>query len=125
MIIKNKTPVTLKFFGQFHFFIKDKWGVSFGEVSAPEDGKTGFEIAKEIGLPIEKIEAVFRNGLVQNIYDKVFPGDRVAFVPYGTPGPYRVFLGMIRENKERVRREKDAGLSQNDKKPNSLIAETD
>jgi hypothetical protein len=121
----NKTPVTLRFFGTFHFFIKDKWGESFGEVSVPENGKTAFEIATEIGLPIEKIEAVFRNGLVQNIYDKVFPGDRVAFVPYGTPGPYRVFLGMIRENKERVRREKKAGLSQNEKKTNGFSPETD
>jgi len=29
----------------------------------------------------------------------------VAFFPYGTPGPYRVFLGMARENKERELRE--------------------
>ena len=53
------------------------------------------------------IEAVFRNGRVTNIYDRVMPGDRLAFVPYGTPGPYRVFLGMVRENKERQRRERE------------------
>ena len=76
------------------------------EITVPEKGKTAFNIATDLGLPIEKIEAVFRNGLIQNLYDKVFSGDRIAFVPYGTPGPYRVFLGMIRENKERVRREK-------------------
>lgn len=109
---KNETtiPVTLRFFGKFYRFIKDKWGDSFGEIVVPKNGKTGFEIATDIGLPIEKIEAVFRNGIVQNLYDRLFPGDRVAFVPYGTPGPHRVFLGMVKENKERVRRKKLAKI---------------
>lgn len=101
-----KVPmVTVRFFGQFHNFIKKKTGNTYLEVIVPENGKIAFEIAKDIGLPIEKTEAVFRNGIINNLYDKVFPGDRIAFVPYGTPGPYRVFLGMIRENKERERRE--------------------
>ena len=30
----------------------------------------------------------------------VSPGDRVAFVPYGTPGPHRVFLGLYTAGKE-------------------------
>ena len=71
---------------------------------APE-GKAACDIARGLSLPLEKIEAVFCNGRVINIYDTVFPGDRVAFFPFGTPGPYRVFLGMVRENLERARRE--------------------
>ena len=99
-------PVTVRFFGQFYNLIKKKAGNTFLEIMVPKNGKTAFEIAKDIGLPIEKTEAVFRNGIISNLYDNIFPGDRIAFVPHGTPGPYRVFLGMIRENKERERREK-------------------
>lgn len=71
----------------------------------PPEGCTAHELARQIPLPPEKIEAVFCNGRVINIHDPVFPGDRVAFAPFGTPGPYRVFLGMHRENQERSRRE--------------------
>ena len=52
-------------------------------------------MGKRFELQEEKIEAVFRNGLIQSLDKKVFPGDRVAFVPCGTPGPYRVLLGMV------------------------------
>ena len=69
-------------------------------------GEAAYDIAGRLQLPPEEIEAVFLNGKVINIYDRVFPGDRVAFFPYGTPGPYRVFLGMARENVERERLER-------------------
>jgi hypothetical protein len=69
-------------------------------------GETAYDIAKGLQIPPEEIEAVFLNGKVINIYDHVFPGDRIAFFPYGTPGPYRVFLGMARENIKRAHREK-------------------
>jgi len=74
-------------------------------------GKVAFDIASELGLPPKEVEGVFINGSVENIYDPLFPGDRVAFLPYGTPGPYRVFLGMARENVERARREKKMSTS--------------
>ena len=69
----------------------------------------------ELHIPPKEIEAVFVNGSVKNIYDSVFPGDRVAFIPYGTPGPYRVFLGMARENIERARHEKTMANSKGQK----------
>ena len=69
----------------------------------------GVEVAAvltDLGLPLDMVEAVLRNGRVINIYDKVESGDRVAFFPFGTPGPYRVFLGMLRENLRRKKVEK-------------------
>jgi hypothetical protein len=77
--------------------MKDRGLPVYYEKPVPEEGKTGRALAGDLGLPTEKIEAVFRNGLIQPLYDRVFPGDRVAFVPHGTPGPYRVLLGMVRE----------------------------
>jgi len=37
---------------------------------------------------------------VHGIGVHVSPGDRVAFVPYGTPGPHRVFLGLYAAGEE-------------------------
>lgn len=74
----------------------------------PAEGLSAYELLERISLPPEKVEAVFRNGRVINIYDTVFPDDRVAFFPFGTPGPYRVFLGMARENVRRSRQEHSA-----------------
>jgi len=68
-----------------------------------ESGVKAVEIIADLGLPLHMVEAVFCNGRVINIYDKVKPGDRLALFPFGTPGPYRVFLGMLRENLRRKR----------------------
>lgn len=69
----------------------------------PKEGQSPYEIASALSIPAEEIEATFRNGRIINIHDRVFPGDRLALFPYGTPGPYRIFLGMIRENSKRRR----------------------
>jgi hypothetical protein len=74
----------------------------------PTAGCPANAVARELSLPLDRIEAVFCNGRIINIYDRIRPGDRVAFFPHGTPGPYRVFLGMARENKARALREKQA-----------------
>ena len=84
----------------------DRQGLSYTlRRAVSKGGRSAYDVAVDLGLPPEKVEAVFRNGQVINIYDTVFPGDRLAFFPQGTPGPYRVFLGMVRENRERSKRE--------------------
>lgn len=58
---------------------------------------TALELAQKIDLPLDKIEAVFINGIASPVTEgKVKPGDRVAFIPPGTPGPYRALLGMVK-----------------------------
>ncbi|KJS83323.1 MAG: thiamine S protein [Peptococcaceae bacterium BICA1-8] len=58
---------------------------------------TALELAEKLDLPKELIEAVFINGLASPVEDGVIkPGDRVAFIPPGTPGPYRALLGMVK-----------------------------
>jgi len=102
----EKKSVTVGIFG----FLRrrmDEQGLPYSlEREVPEEGCSADELALGIGIAPEEIEAVFRNGGVVNIYDTIFPGDRVGFFPPGTPGPYRVFLGIARENRERSRREK-------------------
>jgi hypothetical protein len=98
--------ITIRIFGSLRQYIEDQ-GLSASferEISTAEI--SAYDLAREILIPPEKIEAVFRNGRIINIYDPVYPGDRVAFCPYGTPGPYRVFLGMARENEKRKNKER-------------------
>lgn len=58
---------------------------------------TAGELANKLDIPFDKIEIVFVNGTAQGLDYPVIPGDRVAFVPPGTPGPYRVILGFVQK----------------------------
>lgn len=99
------TKADIHIFGLLRDYM-DEQGLPYEmEMEIPSAGRIAHDIATELRLPLDRVESVFRNGRVINIYDPVFPGDRVAFFPHGTPGPYRVFLGIARENAERVRRE--------------------
>jgi len=91
--------VTIRLFGSLQALMKERGLPLCYERVVPREGKTGFEVAAELELPDDRIEAMFRNGLIQGLHQKVFPGDRVAFVPRGTPGPYRVLLGMVGGNR--------------------------
>lgn len=68
-------------------------------LDVPEEGTPASEIALELGLPLDQIEGVFCNGTVYPIDRIVRPGDRAAFVPYGTPGPHRFSLGLYNAGK--------------------------
>ncbi|HBF43822.1 MAG TPA: hypothetical protein DDW42_09410 [Desulfobacteraceae bacterium] len=70
-----------------------EWRMEVGECRS-------YDVAREPGLPPEEVEEVFRNGHVQNIYDPVQTGECIAFLPYGTSGPYRTFLGIWREGRK-------------------------
>lgn len=67
----------------------------------PAEGSTALEIAENLGLPLDRIEGVFVNHKVYGLDRVVMPGDRTAFVPPGTPGPHRVFLGLYQAGKSR------------------------
>ncbi len=66
-----------------------------------KQGCQAASVASEIGLPVEEVEVVFKNGKVINMFDQIMPGDRISFFPFGTPGPYRLFLGIFRETRRR------------------------
>jgi len=113
MALPNETnTISIHIFGFLRKYM-DEQGLPYAlEKEIDPKGKAACDIALELGIPPKEVEGVFVNGIIENIYDPVFPGDRVAFLPYGTPGPYRVFLGMARENVERARREKKTTSSE-------------
>jgi len=61
-----------------------------------KEGCSAKKLVELLELPKEKIEAVFINGRAMPFEEAmVRAGDRVGFVPPGTPGPYRALLGMV------------------------------
>lgn len=89
-------------FNAFSFLqkkLKEK-GMPCSNVSMTIDAETSAEdLIRQVHLAPEEVEAVFINGKV-SLFDTILQeNDRVAFVPPGTPGPYRVLLGFV--NKKR------------------------
>lgn len=63
-----------------------------------EEKVTGIELSKRLEIPLDEIEVIFVNGFVQALDYVIHPGDRVAFLPPGCPGPYRLALGFYGKN---------------------------
>ena len=89
-------PTTIRMFGLLHTLRKQKGLPVTVELQLPPEGKTARDLAQELQLPLDKIEAVFCNHLTYPLDHVILPGDRVAFVPHGTPGPHRYCLGIKR-----------------------------
>ena len=62
------------------------------------DGTTVKDLVVLLSLDPGDVEAIFVNGTVQSWHKPLKDGDRVAMVPPGTPGPYRVLLGIRNED---------------------------
>lgn len=88
--------VTVRMFGFLHSARRAEGLPSTVEVHVPEEGTTARQIAEDLGLDVDAIEGVFVNRTVYEVEHHVMPGDRIAFVPYGTPGPHRFYLGLYR-----------------------------
>lgn len=56
-------------------------------------------LIREVGLDPNDVEAAFVNSRVVSVDAVLHNNDRVALVPPGTPGPYRVLLGMVKGRK--------------------------
>jgi hypothetical protein len=85
---------TVRMFGALHTIRKNRGLASVEEVSIPEGGCAASVLARELDLPLEKIEAVFVNHQVYSLEHCIQPGDRVAFVPTGIPGSARGLPGI-------------------------------
>lgn len=92
----NKT-IELRGFLQLDAFLKKKFGTMpvFLEIDGPI---SGLELSKQLEIKRDDIEVIFVNGFVQQVDYIIHPGDRVAFLPPGCPGPYRIALGFYGKN---------------------------
>jgi len=88
--------VTVRAIAFLDAFCKDNGLPSTLSVDVPASGVTAHELAESIGLPVSLIEGVFHNYSVSGLGALVMPGDRVAFVPPGTPASHPAFFGPFR-----------------------------
>jgi sulfur carrier protein ThiS len=84
-------------FNAFNFLRKKLKEQNIPYVNAIMEFQSGFtpnDIIKQFGYKAEEIEAVFINGKVLPKDTILRNGDRLALLPPGTPGSYRLILGM-------------------------------
>lgn len=86
-------------FLQLDAYLKKKFGKMpvYYEIDGPI---SGLDLSKELGIKREDVEVIFVNGFVQQIDYIIHPGDRIAFLPPGCPGPYRIALGFYGKNQD-------------------------
>jgi len=59
-----------------------------------EPGTSAADVIRQVQLETDEVEVVFVNGKVAPFDTILKDRDRLALVPPGTPGPYRVLLGF-------------------------------
>ncbi len=84
----------IRMFGFLYSYRRKQGLPTSFEIQVPSGGKSALAVAQELELPIDKIEAVFCNNTIYSLDHRIMSGDRVAFVPHGTPGPHRYTLGI-------------------------------
>jgi hypothetical protein len=90
------TPsVTVRSIAFLDTFCKEHGIPSTQSITVAEGGVTARTLAESIGLPTERIEGIFHNYSKSGLDVLVMPGDRVAFVPYGTPASHPAFFGAF------------------------------
>lgn len=91
--------VRVRMFGKLMAVRREQGAPTSLEYGVPAEGVRASEIAAALGLPLDQIEGVFRNHSVRPLDVVIRPGDDIAFVPYGTPGPHRFTLGLYSAGK--------------------------
>ena len=98
--MNQNAPVTVRMFGSLWSLRRERGLPLQCDIEIESEGVTASELARRLDLPLEMIEGVFCNRVVYGMGHIIHPGDRVAFVPQGTPGPHRFFLGLYAAGKE-------------------------
>lgn len=95
----NNTIEVRGFLHLYQVFKAKNWSVPL--ILPLTEPTTGAALAAQLEIPLDEIEVVFVNGFVQALDYPIQPGDRVAFVPPGCPGPYRLALGFYAKHQEK------------------------
>jgi molybdopterin converting factor small subunit len=94
--MSTQTNTTVRMFGALHSLRRERGLQSTTDVNIPPGGCAACALARNLDLPLGKIEAVFVNHVVHGLGYPIQAGDRVAFVPTGIPSPERLLLGIFR-----------------------------
>lgn len=94
--VPENAEVHVRMLAFLHAFQRERGEPASMYVSIPDEGLSGRDLALAIGLPLESIEGLFLNAKISDLGAVVRPGDRVAFVPYGTPASHPAFFGPFK-----------------------------
>jgi hypothetical protein len=93
--------VSVRMFGILREVRRKRGLPATAAVTLPAEGISASRVAEDLELPLERIEGVFCNHTIYGLEHIVRPGDTIAFVPFGTPGPHRIYLGLREAGKNR------------------------
>ena len=93
--MSTQTNTTVRMFGALHSLRRERGLQSTAEVHIPHGGCTACDLARNLDLPLEKIEAIFVNHRAHGLDYPIQAGDRVAFIPTGIPSTDRLLLGIL------------------------------
>ena len=96
---------TVRVFGMLCAFQRERGIAAETIEEIPGAGISAGELAERMGLLVGSIEGAFCNHTIYDLTHIVMPGDQIAFVPYGTPGPHRFMLGLYKAGQ----RKREAG----------------
>jgi molybdopterin converting factor small subunit len=96
----DRGAATVRVFGILREYQRSRGIVAETLEEIPAEGISAGELANRMGLPVDSIEGAFCNHTIYGLTHVVTAGDEVAFVPYGTPGPHRYFLGLYKAGHE-------------------------
>jgi len=92
--MENRPNTKVRMFGCLHTLRKERGLEPLAEMYIPPQGCSGFDLAGQLDLPLDKIEGIFINHRAHALDGLVHSGDQVAFIPTGVPGPHRYALGI-------------------------------
>lgn len=95
----KKNTIEVRGFMQLDSYLRQKYGAP-PIILELDKALTGIVLAERLNIPPDQIEVIFINGFVQSLHEVINPGDRVAFLPPGCPGPYRIALGFYGKNQD-------------------------
>ncbi len=86
--------ISVSGFGKLFFILKEKYGKATNiELEIPK-GTNVCQLISLLPLDTDDVEAAFVNGKIKSLEYIIKEKDRIGLVPPGTPGPYRVLLGI-------------------------------
>jgi hypothetical protein len=91
--------IEVRAFGKLYLFFKER-GWPNPTIYYPKSSLTAGELREKLDIPSQDVEAVFVNHLIRPFSTSLKEGDRVAFVPPGTPSIHRFNLGFYTAKEE-------------------------
>jgi molybdopterin converting factor small subunit len=86
--MEQRDRATILMFGSLYTFRSELGLAPTLEVPLSTAGKRAVDIAEDLGLPLASIGCIYCNHRPASLDRQIKPGDRVAFLPWSSPGPH-------------------------------------